>query len=302
MEDKEMKYYLGLDIGGTKTIMRLEDSEKREILQKRYSSPSDMGLFEENIRDFLSEAGVEEGNIAAMCCGIPGSVENDGVTVSLIPSLGWQGTALRDGLFSRFTFPSFAINDVNSAMWAVREEIKERNAVLIAIGTGVGGSIMCDGVILNGASGFSGEIGYLVNEEEAIRKIRDGGETYEEFGALENKISGTALEGIAKGAGFKDSREMFDRYDESETARELVEEFLITLSVCAANCATVTDPEVIMIGGGVSNSLPPFMDKLKRYISLLTPSRADVRITNLRNNAGAFGAVCAARAYCEKIN
>ena len=293
-----MKYYLGLDIGGTKTIMRLEDENKNEIAQKRYPSVKEFDIFENNIREFLPEANVKETEVEAMCCGIPGSVENDGVTVSLIPSLGWQGTVLKDELFSKFPFPCFAINDVNSAMWAVRDEIEEKNAVLIAIGTGVGGAYMCDDVIINGANGFAGEIGYILNESEARDILkRDSDISHESFGALENKISGTALERIARNAGFESSTEMFLKYDESKIAAEKTEDFLITLAVCAANCASLTDPEVIMIGGGVSNSLPPFMDKLTGYIRRFTPSKAKVRITKLGNNAGAVGAVRAAMNY-----
>ena len=297
-----MKYYLGLDIGGTKTIMRLEDENKKEIGQKRYPSVKEFDVFEKNIREFLSESNVNENDIAAMCCGIPGSVENDGVTVSLIPSLGWQGTVLKDELFSKFPFPCFAINDVNSAMWAVRDEIEEKNAVLIAIGTGVGGAYMCDGVILNGASGFAGEIGYILNETEARDMLkRDSDISHGSFGALESKISGTALEKTAHDSGFVNSTEMFLKYGESPVAAEKVEDFLITLAVCAANCASLTDPEVIMICGGVSNSLPPFMDKLTGYIRRFTPSNASVRITKLGNNAGAVGAVRAAMDYNNNI-
>ena len=290
-----MKYYLGLDIGGTKTIMRLEDENKNEIGQKRYPSVKEFDVFERNIREFLSESKVKETEIEAMCCGIPGSVENDGVTVSLIPSLGWQGTVLRDELFSKFPFPCFAINDVNSAMWAVRDEIEEKNAVLIAIGTGVGGAYMCDDKIINGACGFAGEIGYMLNESEAKDILKRNSDiSHEEFGSLESKISGSALERIAHDAGFVNSTEMFLKYDESKIAEEKVDDFLITLAVCAANCASLTDPEVIMIGGGVSNSLPPFMEKLTSYIRRFAPSKATVRITKLGNNAGAVGAVRAA--------
>jgi|GEM_PF-3465700 len=298
-----MKYYLGLDIGGTKTILRLEDENGNQTARKKIPTPKTVPALFEAVNGFVSESGDIEPDIAAMCCGVPGSVSPSGEEIGLIPSLGWEGGVLAEELFSKFSFPCAAVNDVNCALWAHAAEKKDKVVFFMAIGTGVGGAVSVGGKVLTGASGCAGEIGYMISAREAGDIVSGKRKPYDGFGALESKISGTALEKTASSLGYENSTVMFDDAlspsPQNAKAKDAVNDFLLYLAAAIANCAAILDPDEVIIGGGVSNSLPPYMGRLKEIIRKIVPIDVCVSISPLKNDAGAVGACRAARYLFE---
>ncbi|MEA4833401.1 MAG: ROK family protein [Oscillospiraceae bacterium] len=288
------KLFLGYDIGGTKINMRVESSDSSFFKQKRIASSSDFNSIYDDTLSFLHENGINESDIAGCGCGVPGCVAKDGVTVSVAPALGWENISLYDAFFSKFKFPCYALNDVSASLYA---EISSgslkgcQDALFISAGTGLGSAILSDGAVISGHNGSAGEIGYFIEEAEARESLRFSSST---FGACENKLSGTALNDFAVKIG-TDSRGLFSQYMKNNKAREIVDTYVLRLSVLIANCSSLLNPEKVVIGGGVSESLGGFIGVISETVGRLTPIKSEVIITKLKNDAGAIGACAYAK-------
>ena len=289
-----MKYYLGLDIGGTKIMFMLADEKGKTVHRLKTPTTGDIDLIEKNIRSFLSSAKKSESDVCAMALGIPGTVEG-GHTVLDAPALGWHNLELSE-FFSRFPFKCIAANDVTCALWAECEYgygKSSDNIIFISIGTGLGSAFKADGRIINGSLGMSGEIGYFVGIEQLSDRLSHFGS--QEYGALESVVSGTGLDNSGKPYGLTAADIFEARKNGDPNALRITDEFIDRLCVTCANCASLLNPEYIVFGGGISNELGPFMERIRDCVSRLTPIRAKIEITNLKSEAGSIGTISLAR-------
>lgn len=174
---------------------------------------------------------------------------------------------------------------------------------MVTLGTGVGGGIIVDEKIVSGAHGAGGEIGHImVNPHESIpcncgRK-----------GCLEQYCSATGIVRLAKEAleqeheasvldhaGEISAKKVFDAYkNKDKLAEQIVEKFARILGRGLSNIACVADPEVFVIGGGVSRAGEVLIEALSRYFrESVFPSCKDTRfaLASLGNDAGMYGCV-----------
>ena len=300
--------YFGVDIGGTATKLGAF-SENGELLAK-WEIPTDPGEQGSHILPAASAeitryAGGDLRRVAGVGVGVPGPVLRNGM-VSRCVNLHWSRfnparelSALLHGV------PVFAGNDANVAAmgeyWQGSGQ-QAQSLVLVTLGTGVGSGIILDGKIVYGAHGLGGEVGHtLANPDEPL-PCNCG-----HFGCLDQTASAT---GIARHAGRLlasgdtpstlrsletiTARDVFDAAKAGDAvALETVELCMGFLGRSLSMLTCIIDPELFIIGGGVSKAGQFLIDVLRRHYAkeaTLLDTRADIVLATLGNDAGIYGA------------
>ncbi|HZG84312.1 ROK family transcriptional regulator [Paenibacillus sp.] len=280
-------YGVGVDIGGTKILMALTDLDGNVVHKEKRPTVFEIPAVIEAIQDFIAQAPVDAERIIAMGIGVPGTFDkNTGVLIDS-PALGLHGVNLKGEIEPHFPFPVFLGNDVNLAALGERWRGAGDNAddvVLIALGTGVGGAIIANGELVLGHRSMAGEIGYFITPEE----IRQGVVSRpDQFGAFEDKTSGTALNKYGVTA-----EELFERYEKGDPdTKEIVESFIVEMTAAIANVASLLNPEKVIIGGGVSESLGSVIESIKKKVDECSPNKTAIELARLGGDAGAIGAI-----------
>ena len=265
-----MKYLFGVDIGGTTVKLGLL-SDAGECLEK-WEIPTDKTNNGANILpdvaasivSKLSEKNIDKSDVIGVGAGVPGPVDSKGIVHNAV-NLGW-GTFNAAEELSRLTGLNAMVgNDANVAalgeMWKGGAK-GYSDVVMVTLGTGVGGGIIIDGKIVNGSVGAGGEIGHIHMNDDEEKACGCGG-----HGCLEQYASAT---GIARTAG-----EMFEEYKGStvltkddlsakavfdgvkagdELCISIAKRFGDMLGKGLAVIAAVVNPEVFVLGGGVSKA------------------------------------------------
>ena len=304
-----MKYCFGVDIGGTTVKMGLfektgEILDKWEIVSKTENEgEAVLPDIAESIKGKIQERGLEEADIVGIGVGVPAPVTADGV-VNGSANIGWGYKDVKGELEGLTGLPTEVGNDANVAalgeMWLGGGE-GETNIVMVTLGTGVGGGVIIGGKVVVGTHGAGGEIGHLcVNYDET--EICGCGNK----GCLEQYASATGIVRLARKKLAAETRktvlqaenvtakDVFDAVKAGDTvAQEVAEEFGRFLGYCLANLAIVTDPAVIVIGGGVSRAgevLIPYIQKPFLEKAFFANKDVEFKLATLGNDAGICGA------------
>ena len=305
-----MKYGFGVDLGGT-TVKIAYFDETGEMLTK-WEIPTvtaDGGKqilpdIAAAIAGYLEENNIARSAIIGIGIGVPGPVFPDG-TVNKCINLGWGVFNIQKELEALTGFPVKAGNDATVA--ALGECWKGGgqgcdNMVFATLGTGVGGGIVVGGRVIHGIHGAGGEIGHIVlnrDEEEACNCGKHG--------CVEQYCSATGIVRIAKkflaasdapsslrGKLDLTCKDVFDAGKEGDAlALEILEQVYAYLGEFLANVCNVTDPEVVVLGGGVSKAGQPLLDGAQRYYQkYVFHACRETRfaLASLGNDAGAYGA------------
>ena len=230
-------------------------------------------------------------DIAGIGIGVPGAVRDDG-TVNKCVNLGWDVVNVPKKLSELLIFPKEKIKAGNDANVAALGEYwkgsgKEYSSIMmVTIGTGVGGGLIIDGKPINGFNGAAAEIGHMPLVDGLDFACNCG-----KTGCLEQVASAT---GIARLAGTKNAKEVFDRAKAGDKdMEEVIEKVCSYIGKGLACAAAIADPECFVIGGGVSAAGDYFIDKIKKYYKkqAFHPS-IDTAIVkaSLLNDAGIYGA------------
>ncbi len=273
-----MKYAIGIDIGGTKISMVLGTHAGKILSRRVISTQTDLqtrGCLEEmaeNLQRLIRDSGISKKQILGIGVGLPGPVDTQKGVVPRSPHLGgWKGFPLQKWLSKKMGLPVFVANDANAA--AIGEKIfgqgrKAKNFIYMTVSTGIGGGLVVNGELVEGASFVAGEVGHMtvVPKGEACKCGK--------LGCLEAYASGTAIAAFAAkeikaGKIFRIPR--FTTQGNKITAREIglaaekgdslalkvYERAGFYLGVGIANLLNVLNPEMIILGGGVFKSAPP---------------------------------------------
>ncbi len=304
------KYAFGVDIGGTTVKLGLFDRDgcvldKWEIpTVKDNEGAAILPDVAESIRGKMRETGIEETDIAGIGIDVPGAVDDRGVTIGGAVNLGWGVFSIPKVMNAYLDVPVKVANDANAAAFGEMWQGGGRgydNMVAVTLGTGVGGGIIVNGKILTGAAGAGGEIGHIHIED---------GETEscgcKNKGCLEQYASATGIVRLAKRRLAEDdkpsalrkgnvtAKAVFDAVKEQdELAVEIVERFADYLGKGLAAVAAVVNPEIFVIGGGVSKAgeilLSYVEPAFQKYV--FGPCKgAKFALATLGNDAGIYGA------------
>lgn len=309
-------YAVGIDIGGTKIGGALVDESGSIIRESRVPTPAqDSDAITDAVVQLIQELseGVE---VLAVGVAAAGFVDAERSNIVYAPNLSWRNEPLKAKIQAKVAMPVFIENDANAAGWA---EYKfgagagARHVVMLTIGTGVGGAIIVDGKLLRGGFGLAAELGH-VPLNGGDRACGCG-----QVGCIEPYGSGTSLlkaaralasSGDAKGFrlaqleeenGELTGAQVYQAIVEQDAgALELLSNLGTALGKTVAGICAVLDPEVVIIGGGVSAAgeliLNPIRESYERHLSAAA-FRPHVRfaIAQFVNDAGVVGAADLAR-------
>ena len=307
------KLYLGVDIGGTAAKLGLVDEEGR-IISSVNEYPVKFDDYEtpiietvvKSVRHFMDENNKNFAEIAGIGVSATGGINTKlGIVEGSAGHIkNWEGTNIRSRLESEFGVKTAVLNDANAAalgeMWK-GAAIGKENVVVMTIGTGVGGGIIVDSKILLGRKGFAGEIGHIpvnVDGEDCSCGNKGCIEHYGSTSALVRNVKEAVISGEIKGieADDVDGRWIFkEAAAGNEMVMKYVDEWINYISAALVGLVHTFNPEMIILGGGVSGQKELFVDKVReRVLSHVMPNFAEglvLEAAELGNDAGIIGAV-----------
>ncbi|MEF9984241.1 MAG: ROK family glucokinase [Oscillospiraceae bacterium] len=308
MADKEM--IIGIDIGGTAVKMGLFTISGE--LNLEWSIPTDLRNAGENIisqiassiKEKLNDNNLTLNQLKGIGVGVPGPVNSEGI-VPLCVNLGWTDKKVAKEFEELCCTNVIIANDANAAglgeIWKGCASGYE-NVVFITLGTGVGGSIICGQKIAIGKNGISGEIGHLIVNPFEKEMCNCG-----RYGCLEQYASATGLikrvetllscennNSILTNLSNITAKDIIDAAKLNDIVANIaVEEVTDKLGFALANISCVIDPEMFIIGGGMSEAGGFLIDKIAKYYQKYAFSASKstpICKSILGNKAGIYGA------------
>ena len=305
-----MKYGFGIDLGGTTVKIAYFDEtgnmlDKWEIPTVTANGGAQiLPDIAESIHQYIEGYSIPETAILGLGIGVPGPVNAKGVVNKCI-NLGWGVFNIAQTLSELTGFPVKAGNDANVA--ALGEFWKGGgqgcdNMVFVTLGTGVGGGIVVEGKLLHGAHGSGAEIGHLVLNREETVPCNCG-----KKGCVEQYCSATGIVRLAKlylsshDAPSKlrelenlTCKDIFDAGKAGDPAALVIlDQVYRYMGEFLANVCSTVDPEVVVIGGGVSKAGDVLIQGIEPYFQKYVfhaASGARFALASLGNDAGAYGA------------
>lgn len=310
---EQVRYAFGIDVGGTTIKHGLFDAQ-RETLLESWEIPTRteengryiLGDVAASVKARMEEKGISASEVAGLGIGVPGPVLETGV-VNQAVNLHWGVMDVREILSDALDGMKVKVgNDANVA--ALGEQWKGggqgyQNVVLVTLGTGVGGGLILDGKIVSGSHGAGAEIGHMKVEEHEPDACNCG-----KHGCLEQYASASGIVRVTrkklaetkKATVLKDddrlsAKLIFDAAKENDAfALSMVDAFGRRLGEALAQIAAVVDPEVFVIGGGVSRAGEIILEAVEKYYApaAFHACRTTVfKLAKLGNDAGMYGAV-----------
>jgi len=305
------KYAFGVDIGGTTIKIGLFETtgkllEKWEIITRKENKGgyilADIASALENKR---KERNISKSECEGIGLGVPGPVSEDGTVLKCV-NLGWEVFNIEEALSMLTGLPVKAGNDANVAALGETWQGGAKgynNVVMVTLGTGVGGGIIIGGKVVTGTNGAGGEIGHFkisANETEACGCGKKG--------CLEQYASAT---GIVKEANkllastetpsrLRDierltAKDIFNEAKAGDTLSvQLVDVLGEKLGTAFSYISCVCDPQVFVIGGGVSNAGTFLLDTVQAHYKAAafhSSRNAEFKLAELGNDAGIYGGV-----------
>lgn len=303
------KYGFGVDVGGTTIKMGFFETDGK-LLDKWEIKTNTANGGEEILSDIakgidnkLAQEGISKDEVQGVGVGVPGPVRGNGV-VNRCVNLGW---GVKDVAAELGALTGLTVKVGNDANVAALGELWQggakgcTDAVMVTLGTGVGGGVIVDGKIVAGFHGAGGEIGHITVNPDEIEACNCG-----QYGCLEQYASATGIVRMAKRKLAKTDDETTlrnfdpltakDIFDEAkagdEVAKELVNELGLILGSSLSNLAVVANPEVIVIGGGVSKAGAILIDTVAEHFrenAFYALKDTRFELATLGNDAGIYG-------------
>lgn len=286
--------HLGFDVGGTKIFGVATDAGGEPQRTLREPTPHGARSLLAALADMVAQFG-SACDVVSVGVGMAGLITADGrVTVS--PNLvGVDGADIGSDLSEMLGLPVFLDNEVNcAARWELASGSARgvRDGVMVSLGTGIGGAFMLDGEVLRGSGGLAGEPGHMIVEAGG-RKCACGRQ-----GCWEMYASGSALDRMAAG------RLGHDATGPAVTAAarrgdpgavDVLHEFAYWLALGISNLCILTDPEMVVIGGGLSEDWDLLSQSTEEHLTALLIGRsAESRPKIVPSQAGELSAALGA--------
>ncbi len=310
-----MKYYVGIDLGGTNIAAGVVD-EQFKIIGKA-SVPTAMPRTPDQIADSMveaaraavSDAGIQWDQIESIGVDTPGSTNSETGVVEFAANLDFHNTPLKAMIEQRAHKTTYLENDANAAAYGeyIAGAAKEyADVVAITLGTGVGGGIILDGKILEGCSYAGGELGHmgmvyggrqctcgakgcieaycsataLIQQTREAMEANKSSKLWEIAGSLEAVNGKTAFDAMKAG---------------DAVGAQVVNQYLDYLGYAIVSLVNLMQPQLILLGGGICNQGETLMAPLRKYLNehsfCKDPSRnTQLAVAQLGNDAGIIGA------------
>ena len=279
------KFGIGVDLGGTKIATALVDGEGRVLARTSCLTEAQDGVQKVlermygTVDDVLTEAGIDVGQLAGIGIGSPGPLDFKTGVVLNAPNLGWRNVPLGELFRQRFQVPIQVGNDANLAglgeKWLGAGK-GVSDLLYLTVSTGIGGGIIIDGKIHTGAHDIAGEVGHIIVKRDG--PLCGCGRR----GCLEAMASGTAIAREAKaglkrgessllaklaGAGEPTAKHVGEAARSGDPfSTKLLRESFTYLGLGIVSLLNVLDPEMVVIGGGVSNLDDLLFDPVREIV------------------------------------
>jgi ROK family protein (putative glucokinase) len=304
-------YGFGIDVGGTTIKCGFFDLEgnlldKWEIVTRTMEKGkyilSDIA---DTITAKMKEKSLKKEQILGVGVGVPGPVNEAGEVLCAV-NLFWENVQIERDLEHLLDLPIKAGNDANVAalgeMWK-GGGIGYQNLVMITLGTGIGGGVIYNGHIVTGSNGSAGEIGHIHVENNLENDCNCG-----KRGCLEQVASATGIAKLARDILHTENgqsclqkkdiitaKDVFDAVKAGDLiAIKIAEKFGEYLGKALANIAVIIDPQVFVIGGGVSKAGSILLEYIEKYYNSYIfrgCQNTKFSLAKLGNDAGIYGAV-----------
>jgi len=319
-KDEPVSTTIGLDIGGTKISGGVIDETGAILAQGRRDTPAlDPAAIIQEAANLTRELSSEH-KIDAVGVACAAFIDRSGSTVYFSPNLAWRDEPLKQRLQSALELPVTIENDANAAAWGefrFGAAVDAADMVLVTVGTGIGGGIVIDGVLMHGAFGVAAELGHM--------RVVPGGFRCGcgNRGCWEMYASGTALvreaqDLVSSGsplaarlgelcggdpAALRGPDVTRAAVEGDPAAVELLADLGVWIGEGLASVAAILDPELIVLGGGVSEAgallIDPALAAFRRNLTG-RGHRPEARfaLASLGNDAGMIGAADLAAQAC----
>lgn len=309
----DKKYVVGVDLGGTKISGAVSDMDGN--LLSKVTLPTDAHEGEtavlqrifKVIEEAVKDSGKAYEEIKAVGIGSPGPLDSKTGVILTTPNLPFKNFKLVESIENKFGITTYLENDANAA--AVGEYLfgagkGTENMVYITVSTGIGGGAVLNGKLYKGATSNALEVGHITVQPEGP-KCNCGN-----YGCAEALASGTAIARQAREAierGLDTSLSQYDKVTSYEVfveaakgdkvASYILDRSLTYLGICVANVICCFDPEVVVIGGGVSKGGDNVFERVREVVknrALRPMNNCKVVPAGLGTDAGVVGAVAVA--------
>ena len=316
-----MKYYVGIDLGGTNIVAGVVDEEYNIVAKA--STKTNCPRPEKEIADDMARmaleavknAGLTIDQIEWVGVGTPGIANSSTGIIEYSNNLGFKNTPMVKYIQETIDKPVFIENDANAAAYGefVAGAAKgAKNAVCITLGTGVGGGIIIDGKIYAGSNFAGAEIGHTVIEVDGAQCSCGRKGCFEAYSSATGLIRMTkesmaehpdsVMNKMAQERGKVTARTSFDCMRAGDKyAKDVVDKYIKYLAAGITNTINIFQPDVLCIGGGVCNEGDPLLLPMKALVEKEVYTRdseknCEIVIAKLGNDAGIIGAAFLGRA------
>ncbi|MCM1007690.1 MAG: ROK family glucokinase [Ruminococcus flavefaciens] len=316
-----MKYYVGIDLGGTNIVAGVVDEEYNIIAKA--STKTNCPRPEKEIADDMAKmalqavknANLDIGDIEWIGIGTPGIANSTTGIIERANNLGFENTPMVKYISESIDKPVFIENDANAAAYGeyVAGAAKgAKNAVCITLGTGVGGGIIVDGKIYAGSNFAGAEIGHTVIEVDGAKCSCGRKGCFEAYSSATGLIRmskeamaqfpDSIMNKMADEKGKVTARTSFDAMRAGDKpAKDVVDKYIKYLAAGITNTINIFQPDVLCIGGGVCNEGDPLLLPVKALVekedfASNSAKRTEIVIAKLGNDAGIIGAAFLGRA------
>lgn len=283
---------VGIDVGGTKCHGVLLSTTGEVLNEVRHKTPHAdelIDLLEAMFRELRTD------DTDGFGVGVPGLITSEGVIVASPNMAGAHNVPVGPTLRGRTNVHVHVENDATAAAlaeWKVGAAVGARDALMVTLGTGIGGGIVSGGQLQRGSHGFAGEIGHMVVAADGVECVCG------QRGCWERYASGSAFRMLSGGSSGEDVIAAAESGDDA--AVDVVVRFARWVAVGLVSLVNLLDPEVVVIGGGVIESSHVIMPHVRDWCGQLLYSpkhRPHPRIeaAALGARAGAIGAALSTR-------
>lgn len=310
-----MKYYIGIDLGGT-NIKAGVVNENYEIIAKA-STKTLCPRPAKEIADDMAKvsieacknAGISVDDVEWIGIGTPGIADNVNGTIPYSNNLGFKDVPIRKYIREHIDKPVYVANDANAAAYGefVAGAAKGAcDAVCITLGTGVGAGVIIDGKIFTGRNLAGTEIGHMVIEADGPQCTCGRKGCFEVFSSATGLINmtkqaiaenpGSVLAKYEKNDGKVSARHAFMAMREGDAAgKAVVDKYIKYLAAGITNVINIFQPDILCIGGGVCNEGDPLMKPMvelvkKEVYTRMLDKNTEITVAKLGNDAGIIGA------------
>jgi glucokinase len=313
--------FIGVDVGGTKVAVAVLAGGE---LDRHAVQPTEAGDSEALLDEICALVeSVRDEDVRAVGVGVPSVIDFDAGRIRASVNVPLADLPLRELLEDRLGLPAFIDNDANLAALAEAcsdGEVEVRDLVMLTVGTGVGGGIVAGGRTYRGASGAAAELGHMIVAADLEAGAPDAGR-FPQVSSLESHASGRALDRLADEAAerhpdsalgrLRSAGRDVDGHDVVAAAAEgdaiaidLLRVLGERLGVGIANVINAFDPEVVAVGGGVSNAgehlLGPARRVAEAYVLPGVGTGTEIRRSRHGPTAGVLGAAMLAKLELQR--